>query len=466
MYLTYECPHLLLRRTDDSGQALNPSTQTLPYLFALSAAIEHTISAGKAQSRQLPPSLLPEGGIWPYLIAVALEFDPVQVRYAGEHLLKIVNVLSQGASQTGNFVPSLQLLHNIILRLDPTSSTFTSTHHIYVRLCLRAGAYAEALDIIDRPIYHIPTNLDKATESRSGPYRCSAHDTSATYLTPNNGLTHNITSRVYLEYYMMAALCYIGAGDFKKALTYLEIVLVAPTQQNVASLVMVEAYKKWLLLNLIVHGSVPEIPKSASSTSMRQIKAIAKPYECLADAFKIGDLDRLRAEMVEAGVMWNNDGNHGLVSELLQARRKFSILRLGETYAAMPISDIAQRFFSDDAAAALSYLQGLIYFGQLDATISPSQGSNEPSLRFLSDTSIKKSEAQVERNLAEQTLELRSLLKHVSDLDYRAEVSKEYINFLRKLKINRDEDSNKGGGGRKAKAPTMDDLDEDVMDEF
>ena len=459
-------PHLLLCLTDTSGQALNPSTQTLPYLLALSAAIEHTISAGKAQSRQLPSSLLPEGGIWPYLTAFVLEFDPIQVRYAGEHLLKIVNVLSLGASQTGNFIPSLQLLHNIILRLDQTSSTFTSTHHTYVRLCLRAGAYAEALDIIDRPIYHIPTNLDKATESRSGPYRCSPHDTSATYLTPNNGLTHNITSRVYLEYYMMAALCYVGAGQFKKALIYLEIVLVAPTQQNVASLVMVEAYKKWLLLNLIVHGSVPEIPKSASSTSMRHIKAIAKPYECLADVFKIGDLDRLRAEMTEGGVMWNDDGNHGLVGELLQARRKFSILRLGETYAALPVAEIAHRLFNGDSASALSYLQGLIQLGQLSATISSSQGGGEASLRFLSDTSTKKSEAQVERDLAERTLELRSLLKHVSDLDHRAEVSKEYINFLRKLKVNRDEDTKKGGGGRKANAPTMDDLDEDVMDEF
>lgn len=428
--------------------------------------MEAAMSSGKAAPRQLPNALLPEGPIWPYTTAFILNFDPIQVRYAGEHLLKIVDILGHGAYQTNNFVPAIQLIHNIILRLDPTSSTFTSTHHVYVRLCLRAAAYAEALDIIDRPIYHIPTVIDKSTEARSGPYRCSNHETSATYLTPNNGLTHKITSRGYLEYYMLAAMCYIGAGQYKNALVFLEVVLVAPTQQNVASLIQVEAYYKWILLNLHVHGRVPDIPKAASSSSMRHIKPIAKPYEALAEAFKNRNVERLRAEMVEGGSTWHEHGNHGLVADLIYTHQKFAILRLGQTYAAVPVSVVAHQLFDGDVPTTLAHLQTLVANGQISATINPSSTGQEQILRFLPDTSTQKSEAQVEQDLISQTLELQTLLKHVSDLDHRAEISKEYITFLRRLKANRDEDNKKGEPGRKNKNPGFDDFDEDVMDEF
>jgi hypothetical protein len=47
------------------------------------------------------------------------------------------------------------------------------------------------------------------------------------------------------------------------------------------------------------------------------------------------------------------------------------------------------------------------------------------------------------------------------------ELSKEYLDYLRKLRKTRDEDHKKDGGvGDVKKGATVDEFDEDVMDEF
>jgi COP9 signalosome complex subunit 3 len=428
-------------------------------------------ASGKAAPRQLSTALLPEGTLWPYVTNFLLSFDPVQVRYAGELLIKLVGVVVQGAEQTQNVIPAIQLLNQVILRLDPTSSTFTSTHHAYVRLCLLARAYAEAVDILERPIYHIPAAVDKQTDGRSYKYKCSPTESSATYLTPTMGLTLKITSKGYLEYYLMGALCYMGVGLYEKALAFLEIVLAAPAQQNATSLIAVEAYKKWILLNLLVHGHISELPKSASQTVIRHIRAIAKPYDCVAEAFKSKDRQRLQAEIEQGMEVWNEDLNYGLMVEIFNAHRKFAISRLGKTYAAIPVAEIARQTSTEpeDAIETLVYLQDLITTGSLNATITHAQNGTDPMLRFLPESSSQRSEDLVEQELAIKSQELQALLKHIADIENRTEISREYVEFLRKLKKTRDDDKKDAASTAAAKAKqatSLDEVDEEMMDEF
>ncbi len=399
-----------------------------------------------------------------------LTFDPIQVRYAGDLLMKLVDVVVRGAEQTRNAIPAIQLLNIFILRLDNTSSTFTSTHHSYVRLCLLAHAYAEGADILDRPIYNIPAATDKQTDARSYKYKCSTHDTSATYLTLNMGLSLKITSKGYMEYYLMGALCYIGLGQYAKAIVFLEVVLAAPAQQNVASLVMVEAYKKWVLLNLLVHGSIPGLPRSAPQTAVKHIRAMAKAYDCVAEAFKGKDRQRLQAEIEQGTEVWNDEHNYGLMVEVFNAHRKFAISRLAKTYAAISVAEVARQTSAepDNVSETLAYLQNLIATGNLQATITAPSDSTNEILRFLPD-SIQKSEEQVEQLLAAKSHEVQVLLKHVTDLEHRTEISREYVDFLRKLKKTRDDDKKDAAtvaGGKGKQATAMDDMDEDMMEEF
>ncbi|RMD42034.1 hypothetical protein DV735_g3079, partial [Chaetothyriales sp. CBS 134920] len=451
-------------------ERLPASTHTIAHLIALSAVIDQATASGKAAPRQLPAALLPDGSLWPFISQILVQFDPVQARYVGPSLLKIVDVVEKAAVQTRNIVPAIQLLRHVILRLDPTSSTLTSTHRIYVRLCLLAGAYREGVDIVERPIYHIPSASDKPA-SRPYSYICQSHETSATYLGPNTGLTLKITSRAYLEYYIWGALCCIGAGQYEKALPLLKIVILAPSQQQVASLIQVEAYKKWVLLNLLLYGEVRD-PKGAQSATLRNIKAIAREYDCVASAFRSRDIKRLQAEIAEAGDVWETDMNYGLILEVFRAHRRFAVIRLHNTYAALPVSEVARQTSPEpsNVSETIFYLRGLIQSGHLRATLARSKDESDQILRFASAGESHKSEAEVELELAAKAQQLQTLLQNISHLDHRTELSTEYIDYLRKLKKAREEEENKkessGGGAKSKKSVTVDEFEEDMMEDL
>ncbi|KEF62793.1 uncharacterized protein A1O9_00766 [Exophiala aquamarina CBS 119918] len=443
----------------DHLDAIQPSTHTITFLYVLLASIDASAASGKAAPRQLPSSVLPEGSLWPYITQILLEFDLIQVRYCGTQLVRIVEYVALGAEQTSNYIPAIQLLHHVILRLDSTSSILTSTHRTFIRLCLLAQAYAEAVDILDRPVYHIPTILD----NRSKNCICSGTDQNSTYLNPATGLTQPITSRIFLEYYLLGALSYLGARRYKDALFFLEVVLSAPTIPNVASMLQIEAYRKWALVGLIQNGSTPESPKNVSQSSLKHIKALAKPYDCVVDAFQSNDLDKLRSEIEAGSSLWQEDGNYCLMMEVYQAFRKFTILRLGRTFAALPLTAVARKTSADveDLTETRMYLQSLIAERELYAMLVTSE-SGEEILRFHLPSVSLKSEIEVEKALALQTLQLQGLLRHIQDTEHRMETSKEYIDYLKRLKKAREE-AKKTDPGRSA---MVDGLDEDMMEEF
>lgn len=265
----------------------------------------------------------------------------------------------------------------------------------------------------------------------------------------------------------MGAMCYMALRRYKEAMFFLEVVLTAPTAQNVASSIMVDAYKKWLLVGLVVNGVAPPVPKSVSQTAMKNIRAVAKPYECVADAFKGSSIGQLRAEIEVGNAIWQEEGNYGLMVEVYEAFRKFAVLRLGKTFAALSLDEIAKRTSPDPNSLeeTRSYLEGLIANGELSALITDSESSRSPILRFLPASASGKSEIQVETALASQTQELQMLLKHIQDTEHRMETSREYIDWLKKLKKMRDEEEKNGGSGN-GRTATVDDVDEDMMEEY
>lgn len=280
---------------------------------------------------------------------------------------------------------------------------------------------------------------------------------------------------MFLEYNSMCALCHMALGQYQQAIVFLEITLVAPTVSGAASLIAVDAYKKWILLNLITTGEVPEYPKPAFSATSRNIRALAKPYECIMEAFKSRDPSRLVAEMNEGQQVWHDDLTVGLIQEMYQAHRKYSVLHLGKTFAAIPVSQVVAMLAADQSGTPVPiYLQNLIANGEIRATLTPSPDGSDQILRFLPETVSKKSETQIELDLNSRAEQLRTLLSHISELEHRMHISKEYVEHLKKLKKNRDDENKKdaaaGGGGGTAgnKAPTnFSDFDEDMMgDEF
>ena len=152
---------------------------------------------------------------------------------------------------------AVQPLKDAILRLDPTSSTFTSTHLLFAHVCLRARAFRPALEILDRRIFHVPAlNHDKALIQKGTGLLCSQYESSATFVSGGAGLTGKLTYKDHLRYFLYGAMIYMALKKWKDALFFLEVVIVAPTSGHVTSMIQVEAYKKWVLVGLIQDGRV------------------------------------------------------------------------------------------------------------------------------------------------------------------------------------------------------------------
>ena len=128
---------------------------------------------------------------------------------------------------------------------------------MFARLCLEARAYADALPVLDHNIYYFPSTSTKAAENNLYPYLGSNHEFSSTYINPESGLSAKLDYRDHLQYFLFGAMLYIGLKEWKKALHFLEVVMISPVTNNVSK-IQIEAYKKWVLVSLLHKGSVSD----------------------------------------------------------------------------------------------------------------------------------------------------------------------------------------------------------------
>jgi COP9 signalosome complex subunit 3 len=194
-------------------------------------------------------------------------------------------------------------IRNALLRLDPSGATFTSLHLPYLQICLETSLYAEALPILDQTIYSFPEKRSSAVDA---PYPCSPGQESSSYITYKSELTSQIHYRQVQEYYLLGGMIYLALGQsrWEDARLYFEMVITSPTQ-NVATGYMLEAYRKWLLLGVLLNGKAPEMPKGVAPGASRTLQSAAKPYLALTSAFEQKDASNLKAE-IDAGLkLWD-----------------------------------------------------------------------------------------------------------------------------------------------------------------
>jgi len=146
-----------------------------------------------------------------------------------------------------------------MVRLDPTTGTFTSIHLNFLRLCMDSRSYAAAEPILDNYIYSIPSKFpDQIRQELEYSVPCADVATSGEYIHLGSGHSGKVTLVDLQEYYLTGAMAYLGMRKFKKAQQLLEHVLIVPSS-NVANGLMLEAYKKWVLVSCLVHATVCEM---------------------------------------------------------------------------------------------------------------------------------------------------------------------------------------------------------------
>lgn len=439
-------------------EIMNPAVNSIPYLYVLVHQFQSKLdSAGSALN--VPDECRPGGELWLKLINYLNVFDPIQIRYVGSDWRRAVEYVDLITRLMDTPAVGLVPIRTALSRMDPSLATFTSVHLLYLRLCHEVRAFYEALPILDQFIRSFPSQSIAGAEFT---LPCADHFTSAGYITVRSGLSDRITAADVHEYFLLGANTYLALRQYKQAQLLLEYILTTPTQ-NVASGLMAEAYRKWVLVGCLVDGAPSQNLKPANSHAIRTIKLASKAYDTIAEIFQGGDPVRLQAEIDVGAQIWNEDGNSGLIREVQEHQAKLYVRNLQKTYAAAPVSTVA-KWLGQAPDAAEAYLKAMVDDGFLNATIEQS-ADGQQILRFHSQLASgprTKTEQQQLSELVAQTKRTDELAEHVKAATQRLSLTKEYVEFAKK-KARQKDDSGQGLGETMDTSWDAYEQDEDMM---
>jgi COP9 signalosome complex subunit 3 len=133
------------------------------------------------------------------------------------------------------------------------------------------------------------------------------------------------------------------------------------------------------------------------------------------------------------GLISEQDGNQGLVTELMNNQMRTYVTRLSKTFSAIPVLNIANHMGLDVGEIG-QYLIKMIQNGHLNAQLEQNDKVGAV-LRFYLDPTkgpLAKSEKEQQQALFVQTERTNALAKQVKDADYRLTLTKEYIDNLKR----------------------------------
>ncbi|KAM6516119.1 hypothetical protein FALCPG4_014301 [Fusarium falciforme] len=201
-----------------------------------------------------------------------LNFNPVQVRYVGSMLRRLLEHVATGRLFTP--LVSVEAIATALLRIDPTGTMFTSTHLTLVKCAYHSSWIEPALKVLDRDITFYP-GMAGQKDSR---LLCDSTLAPTSYISTETGLTDQIRSATVLEYNLVSALCYISRRDWTKAQRALERVITHPSKDKGVSKMMDEAYKKWLLVSLLKDGAASDVPAYTPLPAKNAYSALGTAY--------------------------------------------------------------------------------------------------------------------------------------------------------------------------------------------
>lgn len=329
-------------------------------------------------------------------------------------------------------------IRDALLALDPSGTVLTSKHIQLVKLALEVQCFAPVVPIVEKTILYIPG----ASEQPKPKYLSNTALSPPSYITPDSGITaKKLKVAEVLEYCFLVGMVYIGLRDWRNAKRCLEVAVSYPARETGCSKIMVEAYKKWLLVSLLFDGKVPQLPKVTSSGAAKIYHITAKPYDTLATIFEFGTAVRLKAEADAGQIVWTNDFNYALILNVLAAHQQIQIRNLANIYSKISLSDVHAQTISAESGTRLpsvqaveTLVQSMIANGSLHATLSypPTQS---PVLAFSQDGPVL-TEQQMKGALASASTQIKALLSETKTTDRMMTYEKEYVKHIQKQKKN------------------------------
>lgn len=270
-------------------------------------------------------------------------------------------------------------------------------HVLLCRLCLVSQCLRPALAVLDVDVTEISSELGR------------------------------FTCQHLLLYYYYGGSLYAALGQHERAAHFLEIYYMVPAA--VVSRVMVEAFKKHVLLTLIISGQSESQAPTARyhdalrSSVVRRLRPLCAPYVQLADAFSGSDNgDALATIVARHRADFERDNNWGLVLQCRAAHRRLAVQRLTRSFLTVSLSDAAARASLDDRDAAETHVRDMIASGAVSASID----QRLDMVRFLEAPRGRRRHELARRVCREMSL-LMQLQRHLHSLDVQLQLDKQYV---------------------------------------
>ncbi|KAG0412636.1 hypothetical protein HPB47_010228 [Ixodes persulcatus] len=219
-----------------------------------------------------------------------------QVRFATDTFAELCHLLTQSLIERQQPMRGIHLLTRAINKIQLFPSQLTSIHADMCQLCLLAKCLKPALQFLDVEITDISRENDR------------------------------YDAKHFLLYYYYGGMVYAALKNYERALYFFEVAIT--TTSMAVSHIMLEAYKKYILLALILYGKVPSLPKYTSQVVTRFIRPLSQPYLDLAAAYTSNNPDEVRAVLAKHAETFSRDNNTGLTKQCLASLYKKNIQRL------------------------------------------------------------------------------------------------------------------------------------------
>ncbi|EEU45112.1 uncharacterized protein NECHADRAFT_41236 [Fusarium vanettenii 77-13-4] len=417
-------------------QRLDPATDSISFLAILNLSLElSTTTPGIDKT-----SLLDE------TLRFLLNFNPVQVRYVGSMLRRLLEHVATGRLFTP--LVSVEAIATALLRIDPTGSMFTSTHLTLVKCAYHSSWIEPALKVLDRDITFYP-GMAGQKDSR---LLCDNTLAPTSYISTETGLTDQIRSATVLEYNLASGLCYISRKDWTNAQRALERAITHPSKDKGVSKMMDEAYKKWLLVSLLKDGEASDVPAYTPLPAKNAYSALGTAYRNVAAQFPTINVGQLKIEVESNQKVWEDDGNTTLVAEVVAAYPKWQIIKLRDIYKQVSISQLRQVTLSaetgeilKDNEDATKLVRDMIESGLLKGELQLGSSGDDSYLLFHDDSESMTEEAFAQE-IAQRHHNIEILGKQYKTTNERLGSSREYVRHVAREQKRADKEADPGVG--------------------
>lgn len=273
----------------------------------------------------------------------AINANANQVQIVPETFADLFHLYTRTIIELRKPESGIYTLERAITKLQESPTQLTTLHSELCLLCLLSKNFKPAIQVLNRDI---------TTISKEG--------------------GQNFDTKSFLLYYYYGGMVYAAVKNYERALYFFEIVITTPAMT--VSHIMLEAYKKYILISLIINGKMVNVPKHTSQVLGRFIRPLSQAYTELSTAYQTSSYEEVRNCISKHTETLNRDNNMGLAKQVLASLYKRNIHRLTKTFLTLSLVDVSNRAKLEGVEQAESYIVDMIKSDEIFATINIKDG--------------------------------------------------------------------------------------------